>query len=236
MSFENTIDTLGDDICFQNIVEKNISEFYDDKLKNIGNFAFYSCPTIKTVNLPSATGIGYAAFYNCFALTEANLPAVTNIGTNAFTYCYSLTTANIPEAANIGISAFHGCNNLRSALINTTTTVRSNAFRGCAALASIALRATKIEESAFLYCTSLTIVSLAEATKISSFAFASTNLQSLYLLGGLATLNNSNAFNGTPLLTTGTIYVPANLISTYQSASNWSYFSSRFSAFVSESS
>jgi hypothetical protein len=61
-------------------------------------------------------------------------------------------------------------------------------------------------------------------------------LKSLYLMGSsLCQLYSSNAFASTPIggystytSTYGSIYVPASLLTSYQTATNWTYFSSRF--------
>lgn len=51
----------------------------------------------------------------------------------------------------------------------------------------------------------------------------------------VASLAHSNAFSSTPIAgysastgQVGSIYVPASLLTTYQSKTNWTYFSSRF--------
>ena len=44
-------------------------------------------------------------------------------------------------------------------------------------------------------------------------------------------LDNSNAFTNTPIASgTGYIYVPYSLVSSYKTATNWTYFSSQISA------
>jgi hypothetical protein len=61
----------------------------------------------------------------------------------------------------------------------------------------------------------------------------------LYLTGSsVCALAHSNAFSSTPIGgystsagTYGSIYVPASLIDAYKTATNWTYFSSRFVAF-----
>ena len=65
------------------------------------------------------------------------------------------------------------------------------------------------------------------------------NFKYLYLTGSsLCKLSNSNAFSSTPIGgysasagTYGSIYVPASLLTSYQTATNWAYFSSRFVAY-----
>ena len=67
------------------------------------------------------------------------------------------------------------------------------------------------------------------------------SLISLYLLGSaVATLQNSNALGVTPMLEiivegkTPHIFVPEVLLSSYQTATNWTYYSSRFAGLTDE--
>lgn len=98
-------------------------------------------------------------------------------------------------------------------------------------------RVTSIGSYAFYYCTKLTTASFPVATTIASYAFRSCyHLKSLYLTGSsICTLSHSNAFSSTPIggysisaRTYGSIYVPASLLASYKTATNWAYFSSRF--------
>lgn len=98
-------------------------------------------------------------------------------------------------------------------------------------------RVINIGSYAFAYCSSLTTASFPACTSISAYAFSKCyNLKSLYLTGSsLCNLSNSNAFSSTPIGgysasagTYGSIYVPASLLTSYQTATNWTYFSSRF--------
>ena len=56
---------------------------------NIGDCAFYSCYSLKSVTIPnSVTSIGYFAFYGCSRLTSITIPnSVTSIGERAFEGC-----------------------------------------------------------------------------------------------------------------------------------------------------
>ena len=96
---------------------------------------------------------------------------------------------------------------------------------------------SSIGANAFNGCTSLTTVSFPMATYIGTYAFSGCfNLKSLYLTGSsVCSLAHSNAFLSTPIGgystsagTYGSIYVPASLLASYKSATNWAYFSSRF--------
>lgn len=160
--------------------------------------------------------IRQGAFALASNLQSVEFPKCTNIGASAFDYCSSLTTISFPICANIGYAAFFSCGNLTTASFPVCTTIGQNAF---------------------FSCKNLTTASFPVCTTIGSFAFSKCyNLKSLYLTGSsLCTLSNSNAFISTPIGgystsagTYGSIYVPASLLTSYQTATNWTYFSSRF--------
>ena len=174
-----------------------------------------------TRNLTSYTNkrvscVGSYAFAYCDNLTTVSFPAATTIGNGAFSDCYNLTTASFPEATTIGRDAFNFCRKLTTASFPAATTIGSGAFA---------------------YCYNLTTASFPAATTIGSDAFYYCyNLKSLYLAGSsVCTLSHYNAFSFTPIGdssasagTYGSIYVPASLLTSYQTATNWTYFSSRF--------
>lgn len=68
--FINTIDLLGDDVVFGSRIDGSITEFKDNILTQLGEYSFYNCPELATVDVPN----------------------VTVIGTNAFTWCKKLNT------------------------------------------------------------------------------------------------------------------------------------------------
>ena len=88
-----------------------------------------------------------------------------------------------------------------------------------------------IGNSAFYRCSNLTSISFPTCTLIGGSAFNNcSNLTSIYLNNSsVCTLYASNAFGATQITsTTGSIYVPASLLTEYQSAPEWSYFSTQF--------
>ena len=91
----NTIEKLGDEETFRNIVERTITEFEDNEIEVIGIYAFRSCSALTSVSLPAVTRIGDYAFYSCSKLTSVSLPAATSIGNFAFESCSALTTLYI---------------------------------------------------------------------------------------------------------------------------------------------
>lgn len=118
------------------------------------------------------------------------------------------------------------------------TSIGKYAFYDCTSLTTASFpKVTSIGRYAFYDCNSLTTANFPVATSIGSSAFGYCyKLKSLYLTGSsLCNLSNSNAFYSTPIGgysksagTYGSIYVPASLLTSYQTATNWTYFSSRF--------
>ena len=89
---------------------------------SIGNYAFFSCSSLTSVNIPSSvTSIGRNVFSKCSSLTSVTIPqGVTSIGGNAFNNCSSLTSVTIPSSVtSIGSSAFSG-NGMQVNFVSTT--------------------------------------------------------------------------------------------------------------------
>lgn len=127
-------------------------------------------------------------------ITDYTNDRVTSIGNYAFTGCSSLTSADFPAATSIGESAFSECSNLTSADFPAVTSIENFAFEVCSNLTSITLRVT---------------------TQV-------------------CTLSNTSAFNSTPIKSgTGYIYVPAALIDSYKTATNWTTYANQFRALES---
>ena len=64
-------------------------EYYNTSNDVIGEFAFYGCSGLTSLNLPDGiTSIGESAFSNCSGLTSLTLPdGITSIGEYAFYNC-----------------------------------------------------------------------------------------------------------------------------------------------------
>ena len=199
---------------------------------NMSNHAFYMCSSLTSVSLPACTSIGSSAFAFCPSLTSVSLPACTNIGTTAFYSCSKLTSISFPSCTSIGSSAFARCYSLTSVSFPACTNMSNHAFYMCSSLTSVSLPAcTSIGSSTFYNCSKLTSVSFPACTSIGNSAFYNcSKLTSIYLTNStVCTLTNSNAFLNTGIGSNkGYVYVPSSLVASYQTATNWTYFSSRF--------
>ena len=208
---------------------------------SIYEYAFGSCSKLTTASFPVATSIDSNAFRNCSNLTTISFPVVTTIGGGAFYGCNMLTTVNFPAVTTIGSSAFEYCRNLTTVNFPVATTIGSSTFESCSKLTTVNFpNVTTIGSNAFGSCYSLTTASFPAATYISDSAFYKCyNLKSLYLTGSsVCGLYTSYVFSSTPIGgysvsagTYGSIYVPASLLTSYQSAAWWKYLSSRFVAY-----
>ena len=111
------------------------------------------------------------------------------------------------------------------------TSIGNYAFANCTNLTSVSFpKVTSIGSYTFQDCTNLTSVSFPAATSIGYYAFADcSSLASIYLgASTVCTLSNSNAFSYTGIWSNkGSIFVPASLLASYKTATNWSYFSNR---------
>ena len=147
---------------------------------------------------------------------------VTSVGAGTFAYHSRLTTVSFPKVTSIDYRAFYSCTSLTTASFPQATTIGNYAF---------------------YWCSNLTTASFPKATIIGSDAFYNCyNLTSLYLTASsVCKLSNSNVFTSTPIGgystsagTYGSIFVPASLMDAYKSATNWTYFSSRFVGVATE--
>ena len=84
-------------------------------IEKISAFAFYSCPDLESVSLPSTLKyIEEGAFGQCKYLTKITLPSsLEYIGPSAFEGCMMLPSVKVPSSVTeIGADAFLGCESL----------------------------------------------------------------------------------------------------------------------------
>lgn len=224
-----------------------------DGVTNIGYSAFHSCEHISSVVIPnSVTGIENYAFYYCEDLLSVVIPgSVNRIGESAFENCVGLTSVTIEEGVTvIGLSAFGYCIALTSVYIpNTIIRIENDAFHQCYALTHIDIpnSVTNIGNYAFSSCTSLTdLVIPSNVESIGSKAFFNCSALISVTIGTGVTSIGESAFQRCSALTSVTceavtpptaefgifgecpelahIYVPAESVEAYKTATNWSVY------------
>ena len=128
-------------------------------LKTIGNYAFYNCPRLATINLDSVEVIGKYAFAQCYNLTDLVLPNVITVGDYAF----------CEEEYHFESGATDGLHSISMPIVQT---IGREAFRGCARLAYVSIPlANEIGYYSFSRCYSLQHMDLSNVTTIGDEAF-----------------------------------------------------------------
>ena len=175
----------------------------------IGRSVFSARVNIAKVVAPDATSIGNSAFSGCTELHSISFPQVsTGVGSaeRAFYGCAKLVNVDVPLFTSIPIYMFDGCKALEKVVFPKAVSTAVYAMQNCSNLKTVDMLGGN---------------QIANATFTNDTAFKTLILRST----ALTTLGNTNAFNGTPFAkggTGGTVYVPAALIESYQTATNWS--------------
>ena len=187
--------------------EINIS--IEEYVTSVSSFSFYFDDSTMTASVTNYTGAdtivaipSTVSKESTNTATEGTDYIVTSIGSDAFMMKSSITSITIPDSVtSIGQSAFYGCSSLTSITIpNSVTSINDGAFQYCS-FTSITIpdSVTSIGGTAFSYCSSLTSITVNTITP--------------------PILNYieipSNVIN---------IYVPAESVDAYRSASGWSSY------------
>ena len=192
----------------------NTTGAYDIELPNVTTLRrtsyTFDQSTLNSVSMPSYTGDAY----NIFRSSKIPHISVDNLSSinqsNAFDNC-SIQKAFFPKA------------------VIALTGTPNSAFNNCKSLTVAVIKAIGNTYYAFRGCTALTAVDILDNTnnnRIDNAFQNSTAFETLIIRAEtMYPLTNTSAFNGTKFAsggTGGTLYVPSALISTYQSATNWS--------------
>ncbi len=135
-------------------------------VNEIGNFAFYNCRELETVDMPnSVTSIGVSAFENCKSLRIFYSPSkLESIGARAFANCTHLGTAVLSsnKLTSIGNEAFMGCSSLIGMVVpETVLTIGDRAYMNCPEMTEIYIWSAKVGTDAFKNDDKLTIFTTA---------------------------------------------------------------------------
>ena len=163
-------------------------------------------------------------------MTEYVDDEVETISAYAFNGMTMLTRVDAPNATSIDSNAFNGCTAMQSMNAPLVTNISGdNVFRNCSSFVTIEfpLMTSNVVTYMLGGCSSLEAADLGIAGQVLANSMnGCSKLTAIFLRKtSLATLQNVSAFNSTKYATTGAggayVYVPRDLISTYQSAANW---------------
>ena len=244
-SLPSTVTNI-DTSAFENCTQLKLTSL-PGNIINIGTAAFKGCTSLALTSIPNGvTTISSSVFFNCTNLAISSLPSGVKgvIGSGAFQHCANITVSTIPSGVtSFGNYAFAGCSSITSlscdgvltsvaqySFVGTTNcpmNIESVSFPNTATTSS--LSTVFGHTTAANACQSLEFCDIGSIAGISANSFA--NCYSLEVLilrktASITTLANVNAFTNTPMSgygnKTGTVYVPSALISSYQTATNWS--------------
>ena len=163
---------------------------------------------IISVSLPNCVSVGNYAFQSCSNLQTVDLPVCSNVGYCAFDYCKYIKSINIPNCKVIDFAGLGNLNVLQSISIPLCESIGQYGLNNCYALTSISLPLCSYIGPKGLYgCSSLSVV------------YIGTSIDTVCVL------NDTDAIGGCPALTS--IYVPASLVESYKTATNWIYYSDK---------
>lgn len=151
----------------------------DDYLKSCCYSGDVTIPSTVSFNNETytVTSIGNDAFHSCSSLKSVKIPeSVTSIGKGAFFFSTSLKSVNIPESVTtIGIYAFGLCDELESITIPSSIRDMKGAFLCCEGLKNITISdgVKKIPFAAFVGCKNITNINVMSKTppEIDKYSF-----------------------------------------------------------------
>ena len=174
-----------------------------NEVKYIGQYAFYGCENMTSVQLGSNLNtIAANAFSECLSLSTINLPdSLKSIGSNAFKDCYSITNIIIPESVeSLQSGCFANCLSLTTVYFNAEHCYGvEGVFTGCGSITEVII-GDGVKEIPDYLCKGMggltTVIIPPSVTSIGVSAFQNcANLSSVGFSNGLKTIGNS-AFEG----------------------------------------
>lgn len=128
----------------ESLINRTIVNYSSDTLTSVGNYAFHSCTSLTTVNLPQATSLGTSAFNNCTAMTSIEIPLVQSITTQTFYACHSLENLIMPSLKTIGAQGVRNCNKLTIVDVGVCTSIGALSFENCPKLNAVIIRTSSV--------------------------------------------------------------------------------------------
>lgn len=200
-------------------------------INSIGAYSFYNDTGITSVDAPNVTTIGTYAFYNIANITSINAPNVTTIGNYAFT-APKVTSIDFPLCTSIGTNCFTNCPTITSINLPELTAVGNSSLNYSGVNKLILPKATSVGNSALTNSKTLTYVDLPLCTSIENYGLCNNSkLETLILRSTTMCTLSNYALNSTKIWNkTGYVYVPAALIDSYTTATNWSKIATQLRA------
>lgn len=210
------------------LIMNTLTSYSNSDVTTIRERAFSNATNLQTVSLPNATTSGSGAFHSDTNLTSLSVPKLKIIPTDFCRGCTKLVNFDFSEVTNLE----NNCCFYQTALTGVYApkctgfgTWGNNHFASCKSL--VYFRAPIASGTCRQYCfDGDTALKLVDAGGITYFSAGNnfrncTALEVLILRSDrVITLNNTNDF--TNVTQNVSVYVPSALVSSYQTATNWS--------------
>ena len=191
-------------------------------------YALYYRSGVTAISAPNATNVGEFAFSECSSLTSANLPSATSIPNSLFKGCRSLTDVTAPLATSLSANAFASCTSLRTLVLPSLTSSSGQTIMdGDTALSVCVFGKHGVTSSistefactwnVFRNCGNITALDFGMKTTWNGATQLTSGVDIILRSTTISTLSNASY-----IPTNSTIYVPSSMLSTYESATNWS--------------
>lgn len=242
--------------------EKTIVDMSLSTATSIKPYAFYQYSTLETITAPEVKSVGDYCFYKCTKLNSIEFNEdMTSIGNSAFEGCTALTSIDIQGECDIGENAFYGCSALTDITLGEVT-INNKAFYNVKAQIDLSnikgLKSSSVDGDNFRNNTSLTEVDLSNIEEWDAkYAFhGCSNLTKVIIGEKLLTAVPDYSFYNLSQLTeiwiygdrvlplahksrslgssVTSIYVPANMVDSYKSNTNYSNYTSKIQAMPNE--
>jgi len=173
-------------------------------------------------------------FYNDANITSISAPNVTTCGEYAFSKCSNLVNVSFPELTYLNMRTFADCPKLASCIFPKVTATGQQVFYNTAVKAVVLPALTLAGTNIFSTFRGEIIDLGNNCSRFSGWVFNGMNntfpIHTIIIrrTSGVSTLDGMNGWTSCGQFASGgsggTLYVPSALISSYQSANNWSTF------------
>lgn len=133
----------GTDEKTHSILNRTITNFTDNEITYIGNYAFHSCTSLTDVIVNNVTTMGTYVFYGCTKLANFTAPLLSAVSIFVF-YNSGLTSLTLPNATSIGMHAVRACKSLTTVDLGACKSLAVTAFEGDTLLTTVIIRTPSV--------------------------------------------------------------------------------------------